>query len=80
MLAGKGDRKANHPAEGVKIMPIVQIEMLAGRTVEQKRALAEKLTQVISETLNCPPTAVTIIMRDMPPTNYATGGKLRIDQ
>lgn len=60
-------------------MPFVQIEMLEGRTVEQKRALAEKLTEVISEVLNCPPTAVSIIMRDMPKTNYASGGKLRAD-
>lgn len=60
-------------------MPFVQIELLEGRTVEQKRALAEKLTEVISEVLNCPPTAVSIIMRDMPKYNYASGGKLRAD-
>lgn len=69
----------NCPAEGVKTMPIVQIEMLEGRTVEQKRLLAEKMTELISEVLKCPPTAVSIIMRDMPLTNYASGGKLRID-
>ena len=67
-------------SEEVNDMPIVQIEMLEGRTVEQKRLLAQKLTEVIAEVLNCPPTAVSIIMRDMERHNYATGGKLKAGQ
>lgn len=61
-------------------MPIVQVELLEGRTVEQKRALAEKVTEAITEVLDCPASAVSIIIRDMPATNYASGGKLRIDK
>lgn len=80
LLSRKSFDGGEFPAEGVRTVPIVQIEMLEGRTVEQKRALAEKLTEVICETLHCPATAVSIIMRDMSPSNYATGGKLRVDQ
>lgn len=60
-------------------MPIVQIEMLQGRTVEQKRALVKKVTEAISETANCPQEAVSIIIREMPKEHYAVGGKLRAD-
>jgi 4-oxalocrotonate tautomerase len=61
-------------------MPIVQIELLAGRTVEQKRVLARKVTDAIMESVGCPADAVRIIIRDMPPENYAPAGVLRIDQ
>jgi 4-oxalocrotonate tautomerase len=61
-------------------MPIVQIELIEGRTVEQKRVLAEKVTKAIVESLNCPETAVSIIMRDMRTDNYAKAGKLWCDK
>ena len=61
-------------------MPIVQIELLEGRTVEQKRVMAEKVTAAIVEALGTPPEKVSIIIRDMAKTNYATGGKLAADQ
>ena len=31
-------------------MPILQVEMWKGRTVEQKRAMVNKVTEAISET------------------------------
>lgn len=61
-------------------MPIVQIELLAGRTVEQKRTMARKVTDAIVESLNCPAEAIKVIIRDMPPENYASAGVLRVDQ
>jgi len=60
-------------------MPIVQIDMLEGRSLEQKRAMVAKITDAITETANCPADAVTIIIRDMPTTNLGKGGKLRSD-
>lgn len=60
-------------------MPIVQIDMLEGRTVDQKRALVEKVTEAITETANCPASAVTVILREMPKENLGQGGKLRAD-
>jgi 4-oxalocrotonate tautomerase len=61
-------------------MPIVQIDFLEGRSVEQKRELAKKVTQAICETVNCPAEAVTIILRDLPATNFAKAGILRSDR
>ena len=60
-------------------MPTVQIEMLQGRTIDQKRKLVEKVTEAISDSLTCPREAVTIIIREMAPEHFAKGGVLRID-
>ena len=60
-------------------MPFVQIDLAEGRTVEQKRELAQKVTAVISETVKCPPEAVSIVMRDQPRSNFAKAGKLLSD-
>lgn len=61
-------------------MPIVQIELLEGRTVEQKRILAEKVTQAIVESIGAPPENVSIIIRDMAKENFAKAGKLASDK
>ncbi len=61
-------------------MPIVQVEILEGRTVEQKRLLVEKVTQAIVESIGVPAEKVSIIIRDMPKENYANAGRLAIDK
>jgi len=61
-------------------MPIVQIDMLEGRTVEQKREMVAKITQVIVETAKCSAEAVNIVIRDMAPHDYGSAGKLRVDK
>jgi 4-oxalocrotonate tautomerase len=60
-------------------MPIVQIDILAGRTVDQKRALAANVTKAVVESLDCPADAVRIIIRDMEFHNFAHAGHLRAD-
>ncbi|HZW83700.1 MAG TPA: 4-oxalocrotonate tautomerase [Candidatus Deferrimicrobium sp.] len=60
-------------------MPIVQVEILEGRTVEQKRAMVKKVTEALCETLICPPENVTIVIREMSKEHLAKGGKLAID-
>lgn len=61
-------------------MPIVQIELLEGKTLEQKRQMARKVTQAIVESLECPAETVRIIFRDMRKEDFAVAGKLRIDE
>lgn len=61
-------------------MPIIHVDMIEGRTIEQKRALVEKVTQVVSETVNCPKEAVKIIINDMAKENYGDGGILNCDK
>lgn len=57
-------------------MPVVHIEMFEGRTIEQKKNLVKKVTTALVETINCPEEAVIIIIKELPKTNWATGGKL----
>lgn len=57
-------------------MPVVRIEMWEGRTEEQKRKLAELVTDAVCEAIGCPREAVEVIMVDVPKKNWAVGGKL----
>lgn len=65
---------------GVNALPIVQVELLEGRTIEEKRLLAEKVTQAIVESLGAPAENVMIIIRDMAKENYAKAGILALDK
>lgn len=73
-LLNQTDEKGGEP------MPIVQVEILEGRTITQKRLLAEKVTQAIVESIEVPAENVTIIIRDMPKENFAKAGTLAIDK
>lgn len=61
-------------------MPIVQIDLFKGRTLEQKRLLVEKVTQAIIESTGATAGNISIIIRDMEKENYAKAGKLACDQ
>ena len=56
-------------------MPVVIVEMWEGRTIEQKRQLAEGITSVMTG-LGIPPAEVHIIIKDNPRHNWASGGRL----
>lgn len=61
-------------------MPVVNISMFEGRTVEQKRQLVAKMTDVLIETTNCKRDSVKIFITDVPDYNIGEGGTLRIDK
>jgi len=61
-------------------MPIIQVEIIKGRTQEQKRQMAKQVTDAVTSTLGCPPDAVKIIIREMEKDNYAEGGTLFCDK
>ena len=60
-------------------MPIVTIELIEGRTVDQKREMAKKITEVIKEVAKVKEDAVEIIFHDMKKENFAKAGKLILD-
>jgi len=60
-------------------MPILQVELLKGRTVEQKREMVRKVTDAVTETLNCSKEVGSIIIREMELENFAKAGVLKID-
>ena len=61
-------------------MPIVQSDMIEGRTSEQKREMVKKVTEAIVETANCPAEAVTIVIREATKQHIAKAGILMSDK
>jgi len=60
-------------------MPVVIVEWWEGRTVEQKKQLAEGITSVMVN-MGIPAEAIHIIIKDNPKHNWASGGKLASEQ
>ncbi len=65
--------------EGENVMPLVQVEMLEGRNLEQKRAMVKEVTEVLVKTINCKAEDVQVIIREMKRENFAVGGALFVD-
>ena len=61
-------------------MPIVNIKLLAGRSTEKKRLLAEKVTEAIAESLQVDKKNVWISIEDLPHENCAQAGVLAADR
>lgn len=59
-------------------MPVIIVNMWAGRDKEAKRRIAEGITRVF-EAEKVPRDAVTVIMNDLPKDNWADAGKLASD-
>jgi 4-oxalocrotonate tautomerase len=57
-------------------MPTYHIEMIEGRTLEQKKKLVEEITRVSVEVLGGSPESVDILIVDVKRENWATGGRL----
>ena len=60
-------------------MPIVQINLMSGRTVEQKRSLVKEVIDAVCRTLDRTPDQVRIILHDLKEEDYAVGGVLKLD-
>ncbi|MDD4923690.1 MAG: tautomerase family protein [Dehalococcoidales bacterium] len=56
-------------------MPVIIVEMWQGRTLEQKKQLAEGITTEFIK-IGVPAEQVQIIFKDNPKQNWAIGGKL----
>ncbi len=61
-------------------MPLISIQMIKGRTLEQKRKLVETVTKAVCDSVNVSPEKVRIVITDLEPENYSSSGKLAIDK
>lgn len=57
-------------------MPIVQVNLLEGRTDAQRRAMVKAITDALVATIDTKPEKVRIIVNDMAHDHYAIGGKM----
>jgi 4-oxalocrotonate tautomerase len=60
-------------------MPLIEVNMLQGRSDETKRKYASEMTRITCECLGVKPESVRIIFSEMPPENFAIAGKLSAD-
>ena len=60
-------------------MPSIHVYMHEGRTVDQKRGLAEYITAAIVKNTGAPAEATEVVIHDVPTTNWSTAGKLASD-
>ncbi len=61
-------------------MPMIQVTMLEGRSVEQKRKLAQRLTDVMVEEAGAKREAIAVAFVEVSRESYATGGVLMADK
>jgi len=66
--------------EEVMAMPVITVQMLEGRTDEQKRPLAKAITEAMVKHANARADAVEVIFHEVSRTNWARGGTLLADQ
>jgi 4-oxalocrotonate tautomerase family enzyme len=57
-------------------MPIVHVEVFAGRPQEQKIACAREIVRVISEQFNLPAEATQVIFSEVERNNWLRGAEL----
>ena len=55
-------------------MPFAQINILEGRTEDQKRAVIEKVTQALMDALGAPQQSVRVMINEVPKSNWGIGG------
>ena len=57
-------------------MPFVHVELVEGRTAEQKAGLVKDITEAVVKNTGATEDRVHVIIEDMKKSNYAVGGKL----
>lgn len=61
-------------------MPIVTVQLWEGRSVEQKRALCQAITDAMVEHAGARPEALHVILQEIPKENWSLGGVLGPDR
>jgi 4-oxalocrotonate tautomerase len=61
-------------------MPLVQITMLAGRTTEQKRKIAKRITDALVEEAGARREGIVVAFHEVSKESYASGGELMSDK
>jgi len=60
-------------------LPVVQVSVWTGMSYENKKKIVEGITSVIQE-VGVPREAITIILYEIPKTDWASGGQLHSER
>ena len=61
-------------------MPVIQITMLTGRTADQKRRIAKRITDTLVEEAAARREGIVVTFNEVSKESYASGGELMIDK
>jgi 4-oxalocrotonate tautomerase len=61
-------------------MPLVQVTMLNGRTADQKRKIAQRITDTMVEEAGARREAIVVTFVELSKESYASGGVLMVDK
>ena len=61
-------------------MPLVHIDLIAGRSEEQLKGLVKDVTAAISKNANVPADRVHIVLNEMRKDRYSVGGTMVSDK
>lgn len=61
------------------VVPIIEINLAEGRSVEMKRKLYQEVTSAVVRALGVPTEQVRIIVRDIPVENFAVAGVTKFE-
>lgn len=57
------------------IMPIVNLQILQGRSEEKIAEVIQNITNTVSETLDAPKETIRVIVTEVPKTHWGKAGK-----
>jgi 4-oxalocrotonate tautomerase len=61
-------------------MPLIQVTMLEGRSADQKRKLAKRITDAMAEEAGAKRDAIVVVFHEVSKESYASGGVLVADK
>ena len=61
-------------------MPLVQVTMLQGRSTDQKRKIAQRITDTMVEEAGAKREAIVVTFVELSKESYASGGVLMADK
>lgn len=56
-------------------MPIINVQILEGRSAEKVAEVIENITSTVSETLDSPKETIRVIVTEIPKTHWGKAGK-----
>ena len=60
-------------------MPLINVQIVEGRSEDMKRKLMQELAKAAIEVLNAPEQSVRVILTEVPPAHWGVGLKTKAD-
>lgn len=61
-------------------MPVVQVSLLEGRGVEERRRLVAAVTDAVVDSLGVDPGQVRVLLYELPPGDWGIGGATKEEE